>query len=68
VNLKISPHTALWYKNNKDNGKNIFIKKSLSGKRQRFNTYQIVAFFTMLCRVLKLNEVSFGFFAKVIVP
>jgi hypothetical protein len=42
--FEISPQTALWYKNNKDNDKDIFTRKRLSGKRRPFNTHQKVPF------------------------
>jgi len=47
MKFKISPQTAVWYKNNKHNGKDIFTRKRLSGKRRPFNTYKKLPFVTM---------------------
>jgi hypothetical protein len=47
MNLKISPQAALWYKNNKNDGKDIFTRNRLSGKRRLYNIHQNVAFVTI---------------------
>jgi hypothetical protein len=44
MSLKISPQTALWYKNKMDSGKDIFTRKRLYSKRRPFNIHQKAAF------------------------
>ena len=47
VNLKISPHKFLWYKNIAENGMDIFIRKLLSRKRRPFNIFKNLPFVTI---------------------